>query len=483
MKSMNTVLAVAFLLIATLYGGCMNESPILSGPGLGGSQVVKYVAIGNSLSAGYQSNGLYESAQVYSFPNQIANQLKAAGAPLGSFEQPLWSDPGTPGADGKASRYEILNLVGPVVGPAGAAAGSPKNLALARPYDNLGIPGAILYDFLDTTSYATKALPFPSGRGNALFSAILRNPALGRRVLDQMRALRPDLITFWLGNNDVLGFATSGGTFPPAPTDLALFQGLYKASLDSIRVTLPNARIVVATIPNVTVIPFFTTVGPRIKALLPAGVALYYQKHAESGVATGTTAFTEANPPYICLTGISYAPYLGRPTGVWYRANGLSIPAGIDTTKPFGFHPQNPWPNALVLDVDEQNTATTFVNNYNTAIMAIAGAMSNVAVVDFNSFLNNVAAHGYSYAGQVYTTAYISGGMFSLDGVHPSSRGHGIVANEFIKVINAKWGMTIPLVNVSSLPGIAAPVYKGETLPVWTPEAIAGVELLARYGY
>ena len=166
MKSIKFIIPVAVLLIATLYSGCMDESPVLTGPGLGGGTVLKYVAVGNSISAGYQSNALYESAQIYSFPNLIANQLKAAGAPLGNFEQPLYSDPGNAGADGKSARYEILDLNGPVIGPAGRTPGVPKNSALTRSYDNLGIPGAVVVDFLDTTSYATKALAAPAGRGN-----------------------------------------------------------------------------------------------------------------------------------------------------------------------------------------------------------------------------------------------------------------------------------------------------------------------------
>ena len=52
-----------------------------------------------------------------------------------------------------------------------------------------------------------------------------------------------------------------------------------------------------------------------------------------------------------------------------------------------------------------------------------------------------------------FTTTFVTGGLFSLDGVHPTSRGYGIVANEFIKVINTKWGTSIPLVNVSQIPG------------------------------
>jgi len=184
---------------------------------------------------------------------------------------------------------------------------------------------------------------------------------------------------------------------------------------------------------------------------------------------------TEANAPLITLKGQAYAALLGQATGQFWRdaaaLKGTTIAAlyptlagaGIDTTKPFGFHPQNPWPDALILDADEIATATSAVNNFNSVIATAAAALThNALVVDFNSFFNNVKAHGLNIAGERYTADYISGDIFSLDGVHPSDRGYGIVANEYIKVINAYYGMNIPLVDVSTLPKLSAPLSKGK---------------------
>ncbi len=457
--------------IATLsLIGCSDSAP--SGPvaSLGSVTVKKYVAVGNSLTAGYQSAGLYQSAQMYSYPNLIAQQLTKAGASLGSFEQPYYSDPGTPDATGKASRYEIISLTGPVIGPKGLTAGSPTNIALARPYDNLGIPGIPLAGFMDESG--TYQSP-PLGR-----DAILRwtsVSSLPKSVYKQAILLSPDLMTFWLGANDVLGYATSGGVSPAAPTPTATFTALYTQALSSIRASLPNVKLVVGNIPDVKAIPFFNTVGPKVAASIGAlGLKLYYQKAGESGVASGQTSLTEANAPLLTLTGSTYASYIGQPSGLWYRANKYpALPTGIDTTKPFGLHPQNPWPNALVLDADEQTKCTDAINASNTTIATLASA-NGAAVVDFFAFFNNVARSAYSLAGESYTTAYISGGLFSLDGVHPSTRGYGIVANEYIKAMNSKFGMSIPLVDISQLPGIPAPLGKisaQDKLPVLPADA------------
>jgi lysophospholipase L1-like esterase len=276
-------------------------------------------------------------------------------------------------------------------------------------------------------------------------------------------------MTFWLGANDVLGYATSGGVSPAAPTPTATFTALYTQALGNIRASLPNVKLVVANIPDVKAIPFFNTVGPSVAAKTGGIVTLYYQKAGESGPGTGTTKLTEANPPMLTLTGMTYAAYIGVPSGLWYKANKYpALPAGIDTTKPFGVHPQNPWPNALVLDVDEQNACTVAITAFNATIATVAAA-NGAAVVDFFAFFNTVAKNGYAISGETYTTAYISGAMFSLDGVHPSTRGYGIVANEYIKVMNSKFGMTIPFVDISQLPGIPAPLGKispQDNLPV-----------------
>jgi lysophospholipase L1-like esterase len=467
-------------LIAALLIGCTDSAPTGPAIGLGNSTVTKYVSIGNSLTAGYQSAGLYKSAQLYSYPNLIAQQLTKASANIGTFEQPYWPDPGIPDPlTEKASRYVIYGWSGttPEIGPIGEAltAGAPENAAtVLRPYDNLGIPGIPLAGFMDTTG--TYQSP-PLGR-----DAILRwtsNALLGKSVFRQVATLKamghtPDLVTFWLGANDVLGFAVGGGLIAAtgnAPTPSATFQFLYSQALDFLRNALPNAKIVVGNIPNVTSVPFFTTVNPLLAPNIPSGLAIYYQKHLTTGSSTASTRLTEANAPLITLKGQAYAALLGHPTGQFWRdaAASLGAPlsavlaaqgATLDTTKPFGLHPQNPWPDALILDADEIALATNAVNNFNSTIATVAAA-HNAVVVDFNGFFNNIKANGIIIAGEKYTSDYISGNIFSLDGVHPSDRGYGIVANEYIKVINACFNMNIPLVDVNALPGLPAQLHKG----------------------
>ena len=462
MNALKKLFAILALFSLAALIGCTDSAPSdLPTPGMGSVTINKYVAVGNSLAAGYQSSGLYKSAQIYSYPNLIAGQLKLAGANLGTFEQPYWPDPGNPDLKtGKAARYVIISLAdpnNPVIGPKGETptAAAPENAAtLARPYDNLGLPGAPLAGFMDTVG------TYQGGFG----AAIIRGAGgLPKSQFRALKALQPQLVTFWLGNNDVLGYATTGGTSPSAPTPLATFSFLFNQALDTLRKSVPNVKIIVGTIPNVTSIPFFTTIGPKVGAKLAAsgGLTLYYQKKGESGVATGTTKFSApASDPLICLTGSPYAGLIGTATGKFYKDNAFpALPAGIDTTKPFGLHPQNPWPNALTLDSAEIATAAKAVSDFNGSIASIA-ATQGASVVDFNAIFTDINANGKLIGGVKYTSAYITGGLFSLDGVHPTTRGAGVLANEIIKVMNAKYGTSVQAVDVTSLPALALPLGK-----------------------
>jgi len=460
MKATSVTVAIFALLLAVLVGSCTDKAP---GPvaGLGSISVKSYVSIGNSLTAGYQSNGLYESSQIYSYPNLIAKELAASGAVV-TFVQPLWSDPGTPIAGTTiASRYEILSLVGPKIGPAGRTAGSPENLLYAAPYNNLGIPGAFIYDFLNARDSNTcySAL---GGTKNPLFTSTLRG--IGTQF-QQMRLLRPDLVTFWLGNNDVLGYATSGGAVPV--TSPAVFGALYKTSLDSIRAAVgTSGAIVVANIPDVTSIPFIKTIPSQ-------GLVLTQAQADGLNLATGGVFhFVAGVNGFLAITNGGVKKLTANDYVL------LTCPQ--DSLKSAGWGSLKPIPNQYVLDSAEVAVARTTVAAYN-GIIATNAVSHNAVLVDINSLLAQIAASGTTYAGQELTADYVIGGVFSLDGVHPTSKGQGLIANEFIRMMNAKLGTSLPYVDVGSLPGIPAPLSKyqfgGRAVPYYPPDALQALQL------
>lgn len=413
-----------FVVIASLFAiGCEDRSELAppSPPSTGSVSFERFVTLGNSLTAGYQDGALYESAQMYSFGKLIADQV---GVP---FEQPIVADPGTGG------RLEVQSITSTgIVLYTNPNQGQPKNLNLNRPYNNLGIPGAFLYDIANATSSTTCYSYVFGGQENPLFDLVLRGQG---SQLTQAKALNPTLITLWIGNNDILGHATSGATLPYTPP--ANFAALYTALATELANT--GAKVVVANIPDVTSIPFFTTVGPL----------LYSQ-----------------NIPFVWVVRGDGDTVLVNVLTNYITLRALQLPLGTGATK------SNPFPNSVVLDSLEAVNVKNVIADYNNTIASVAAA-KGFGLVDANQLLNQARA-GLTVNGIRFSTQYVTGGLFSLDGVHPTSRGYAIVANEFIKVINEKWGANIPLINVSTIPGSLPlkKLYNKLGVPVLPPGAL-----------
>lgn len=400
---MKKILSIFIVLVVLVAIGCEDRSELTppSPPSTGSVDFTRFVTLGNSLTAGYQNGALYESSQMYSIGKLIAEQV---GVP---FEQPIVADPGTGG------RLEVQALTSTGIQIyTNTNQGQPKNLNLNRPYNNLAVPGAFVYDIANATSSTTCYSYVFGGQANPLFDLVLRGQG---SMLNQAKALNPTLITLWIGNNDILGHATSGATLPYTP--VANFTALYTALANELANT--GAKVVVANIPDVTSIPFFTTVGPTLAA---QGISAVW---AVRGV--GDTVPVSVTTNYLTLKAIDL------------------LNQGKGLTK------SNPLPSSVVLDSIEAANVKSIVSQYNSAIATIASS-KGFGFVDANALLNS-AKTGITVNGIRFTTQYVTGGLFSLDGVHPTSRGYAIVANEFIKVINQKWGANIPLINVSTIPG------------------------------
>lgn len=424
------IFLVAALMI---FNGCTLEEPSVkkSTPApltSGTADFTRYVSLGNSLTAGYQSGALTEKFQKNSYVKLLAGQLGKGN----EFVQPLIGYPGL--GSYTALGAGVLVLAGfdasgnPTIGPVPYASVPTFNPAdpyvsadiknYNKPYSNLGIPGIVLAD-LDSAISKTNSYSH-----SALIDPILRNPAFGNtNPIKQALMLQPTFITCWIGNNDVLGYATSGGTSPAAPTPAATFQFLYNNLLT--KLTASGAKVIVANIPDVTSIPYFTTVPYQV-SVQGAMVALVIQ--TAGGVRQAT-----AND-LILLTAKSV---IGDVTGKYGPAG---VPVGLDATAPL--------PTSLVLDEAEKAVALQAVTDFNNAIQAVAAAKS-VPVVDIHAMLIDASdADGLPYPGYELSSKFISGGIFSLDGVHPSNIGHALVANEWINTINNAFGSTIPLLDI-----------------------------------
>lgn len=408
-------------------------------PSRGSADFSKYIAVGNSLTAGYADGGLYLAGQLNSYPNIIATQMKAAGG--GEFKQPLFTT-----AQANGSGY--LKLTGFDANGSPTLAQETSNLAyrstgLLTKYtdeiNNLGIPG-MRVDFAYSAQISA-AINF--------FERLLPDAEVGSKTyFSYIQGRNHTFFSNWLGNNDVLGWATNGGVTEDAKsvlTDKQTFAGGYTNIINAL--TSQGQKGVVATIPDVTAIPYFTTV--TVDALLagakkvnPAATAIYIQ------TSTGVRAATSED--LITLVFNS--------TGLFGKPNTLNIP--------YGLHPLNPIASKYVLDKAEVAIAKDYVSSYNTTIKNLA-ASKNLALFDSYAFLNKLKEAHTSAEGMAYTgiwidgvninSSFITGNAFSLDGVHLTQKGYAIVANEFIKAINAKYSSNLSVVPISNYPAVKFP--------------------------
>ena len=106
-----------------------------------------------------------------------------------------------------------------------------------------------------------------------------------------------------------------------------------------------------------------------------------------------------------------------------------------------------PLEDQWVLVPSEQEAISTANASYNATIEGLAAA-NGLAFVDARASLAQVAEEGIPYNGGVLTSEFVTGGGFSLDGVHPTPRGYALVANLAIQAINETYGATIPVVDI-----------------------------------
>lgn len=405
-------------------------------PSTPGADFTRYVAVGNSLTAGYANNGLYRSGQLNAYPVILAGQLKMAGG--GDFTIPLFS---TEQADGTGylklvkmpqSLADLATAIVSVAPPAVRGltpAGSPLfTKYVGTGNQNLGVPGIRMGEIL---------LPgYGSTQGNPFFERLLPDAApLTTTYLDYVSSSLTNATFFscWMGNNDVLNYATSGGIMPL--TETGLFTNNYTALIT--KLTENNRKGVVIGIPAITTIPYFTTISvPLLLAQINDAVkppspitALVIQSPAAPGG-------IRATKPGDLLLLESLAEYakIGRP----------DVGTGQG---PYGLSPANPLLNQYVLDADEVAALTARADEFNT-LMRTAAESRGLAYVDPNVILAKVM-QGFTENGVTYTSAFISGGVFSLDGVHQTPAGYALITNEIIRAINAKYHTAIPTVDAS----------------------------------
>ncbi|WP_194851402.1 SGNH/GDSL hydrolase family protein [Nonlabens antarcticus] len=447
----------------------------------------KYVSVGNSLTSGYADNALYLEGQQNSFPNIMAQQFELVGG--GEFNQPLVNDNlgGLLLNGNQILPNRFVLAVGANGSPGPARIGGTPTTEITNkvtgPLNNYGVPGARVFH-LGAPGYGSAA-GIASGTANPYFARFSSSES--STVIDDAAAANGTFFTLWIGNNDILGYATSGGsgvdnnqtgqTNPAMQGDNSItnnntFAGVYAALVA--KMTANGAKGALINIPDVTSIPYFTTIPANpipLDATTAAGVNMAYAQYngglraAEAGqlITTAeriarTINFTEgANFVVITDVDLTNLSALGLPNiRQTTAADLITLPTRAllgtlaDPSNPSSVRGVGvPLANSNVLTVTEQTRVSAAQDSYNATIAAIAQS-NGLALVDAKTALGGLSTGGVAFNGGILTSTFATGGAFSLDGVHPTPRGYAFTANTVLQTINAFYGSTVPKVEIGN---------------------------------
>ena len=487
-----------FLLVGTLFVSCIeDETPIDNTPDPvvytpGTADFSNFVAVGNSLTAGFSDNALFMDGQVASLPNMMASNFALVGG--GSFDIPFMADNlggltlgGTPISGNRLFLAFLPDGPAPTEVPGqGTTEVSTK---LPGPFNNMGIPGAKSYELL-APGYGSVA-GVQLGTANPYFARFSSSESA--TVIGDAAAQGASFFSAWIGANDILLYATNGGSgvdqtgnLNPATysrndiTDPTVFAGSLDAALQAM--TANGADGVIANLPNVTDIPFFNTVPYNPVPLDEATAALLngaYQAYNDGlllaqsfmlidadEVAQRTISFSAGASNAVVLldedltdlTGVNPALINMRqatPEDLLTLTSQTIIGTLANPADPTSINGVAiPLADQWVLTPEEQDAVETALTAYNQTIATLAGAY-DLALVDANGLLNELRTTGFTLPdGSVVTATFATGGGFSLDGVHPAPRGYAILANAFLEAINDKFGSNLPGVNPLDFTGL-----------------------------
>ena len=365
----------------------------------------RMVVVGDSLLAGFGSGGFVgvgRPGQVDSIPAFVARRAHVR-LPLPSISQPGVPPPlriVDANGNGRLDRGEVRRTQG------GLGFRSDPDKVVR----NLAVPGEdtqSLFEKIAPQDIAGELITGDVKGRDVLKFLILGLPLRSGSVsqLSRARELHPSFLVVWIGNNDVLDMATN--TNPDAVTlTPAEFGSRFHALLDALADT--QVGMVVANLPD------------------PTGIAAL--RHAADEVtscrqADGTNATVVAD-------------------------DHLSIdldPAELPTP-----------PCAKVLNDTQRAAVGTKVSAFNEQIAAAIADTEQtrgirIAPVDIFTTFAQIGADGVDLNGDGapdLTTRYL-GGVFSLDGIHPTRTGNALVANTFIDAINTRFVEAISHVDVA----------------------------------
>ena len=489
-----------------------NPEPTAPAANSGNADFSNYVAIGNSLTAGFMDGALYNNGQRFSLGALLAQQFELAGG--GEFTQPVINSVNgfnTSVNTGEGPVLGRFKLDTSIPGPSPTLNGDPISpySGSAADLNNFGVPGLTVGQLLtaDTGNPGSPAF-------NPFYARFASSPGSSTPIGDILSA-NPTFFSLWMGSNDVLGYALSGATNPAILTSPGDFQQRFGAVINTL-ISSTSANGVVANIPPILAIPIFRAVSYNVVELdsgtasalnfafsgfntaLDALVAnlghdpedaarrkISYQAgnnpilmtdpnledlspkfDALLGAGAITAEQRAALQPYVQARPMAVVPGIGPELVIFSAAQVLGTLADPN-------NPQSqlgiviPLPAQFTLGAEDIIEIETARGTFNAIIdgvvqQANAGG-TRLGLYDTNAsdsaFLDIFGISdgelGIRIGSTLLAPDFSPNGVFSTDGVHPNQRGNAILANDFIRVIENTFNASIPGVDVLNLPSVA----------------------------
>lgn len=450
---MRISLSVTLGILALSFSACVPKIDTPE-PQSGTADFSRLRVIGGSEFSGYQDGALYQEGQLHSVGALISAQMAYAGGSK-TYNQPLMPTSVSMGLNKpwesrflKASKLGDRTdcqgelSLGPVrdtISEAELDAASTWAI-LAQDMNDYSIPFAGLQDLLNTSLGADRSLDGPHA-----FAARHPFSIQNQSPLGAVLASQPSFYVMWPGLSDIYNWARQGGhgVSLPSPAD-------FRNTLDSILGALDaaGAKGVLGNLPDIGHFPYFRTIPPRALELSQNKADslndIYNLVGASVNFQAGENGFIVGDP--------------NAPNGFRQLLADeyitLSVP--LDSMKCYYMGVLfTLMPDRYTLIQSELSLLRAYTLQYNVIIAELADQYG-LALADFSSFYDDLQS-GIRFDAVDFDTEFVSGGFFSLDGWHAHPKGASMVANHFIHAINAKFGATVPTVELHTLRGVLFP--------------------------
>lgn len=436
---MNKLHAIGLVLFTVL--GMLSCKPKVRTaiPSKGELDVSKVIYIGDGQMGGYMNDGLKNESQKNSLANILAAQFELIGSNQANLP---WINSSSIGISISGLAPMHLGYKTDCQGTISLAPlrdASTGDLSCitqscyqaSNPFTVFGIPGLRLNQFTNSSFAAS----------NPFYNRMCSSPSIS--LLNELMAQKGTFFQLYIGLEDVLDYAKSGGTHETLPSELQ-FQQNYEQVIQNL--TAGGAKGAIATIPDVTMMPYFTTIPWNGLSLDNSNVGTLNSIYNPLGF-----YFQLGANPFMMVdsTANMFAVRQIQSTELLL----LSLP--LDSVKCNQMGVLFPIRDEFVLDASELNVLRGKIQAYNNFIRQIAQTY-NLALVNTDQFVSNLA-DGFTYNGVNMSAKFVSGGAYSLDGIYLNPRGNAHFANAFIKAINQKYHSTIPEVNANKFDGVRFP--------------------------